>query len=217
MHLLCAHISGDRWLCHSGSKDGVGDLRDNPFGEADLVVKDLVEDAWDTKRRKRLRTDARVDSMRCLVQTCDERWCRVVAIANFRAEQARAAQGEFNKRLALSRFEKNPFLWEVGDGKSRSQADVVFLWTWRTRVGDPQLAFVSQSLHHIRERSFVTCPQGMSQQDLELHRKLLSAAEVETRVSKAPCVYLGLQTATDQYEPDPGSWTEGSTHSCSDG
>ena len=48
-HLLCAHVQGNRWLCHRGSfLEGVFGV-DNPFDAADLVEKDVVLDAWDAE------------------------------------------------------------------------------------------------------------------------------------------------------------------------
>ena len=54
--LLCAHIDGDRWLCHSGTLiSGRVDL-ENPFALVDLVEKDVVCDAFDAHEfpRKRI-------------------------------------------------------------------------------------------------------------------------------------------------------------------
>ena len=60
--------------------------------------------------------------------------------------------------------------------------------------------------NNILERGQVPCPPGMCQMDSENYRRFLSIADVETREHKAPCLYLGLETAPGQYEPDPSHW-----------
>ncbi len=54
----------------------------------------------------------------------------------------------------------------------------------------------------------VPCPAGMCQQEAEIYRKLLAAAETETRESKAPCVYLGVEVDGGVFEPDVDNWPE---------
>ena len=84
-HLLCAHVEGNRWLCHRGSfLGGVFDV-DNPFDAADLVEKDVVLDAWDAEgkpthrifRQPKLSPQA----MRKAVQDHGDAWNGVVAVA----------------------------------------------------------------------------------------------------------------------------------------
>ena len=85
--VLCAPYSDNKWFVHFGSRtDGELDPA-NPFREEHLMRKDLIEDAWDMKSRHiRLRTDDNVNAMRGLVQSKDDHWLRLVAIAHFRAE-----------------------------------------------------------------------------------------------------------------------------------
>ena len=49
----------------------------------------------------------------------------------------------------------------------------------------------------------------MSESDTDLYMRLLAVADVETKVSKAPCRYLGLEVGFNQYEPDPQNWDAG--------
>ena len=51
----------------------------------------------------------------------------------------------------------------------------------------------------------VPVPRGMNETDADLYLRLTAVAEMETRISKAPCRYLGILVG-DAYEPDPQMW-----------
>ena len=90
-YFKCARISGDTWLVHSGTYKETGELdQDNPFDEKDLVVKDIVADAWG-KADKRLRASGDLKYLRGIVKGSDHRWNHLVATAAFRAEEKRAS------------------------------------------------------------------------------------------------------------------------------
>jgi len=173
---------------------------DNPFDESGLVQKNITADAWDKTRHKRLRASPMLQTLRSLVQSQDETWCRLAHIAHFRAEETRSAGGDFDASLALRGWEHNPFQWDVRV-EWKSQLSITFLWSWNAATGVQRRAFVTARLDNVLDRSHVPCPANMSQQDAETYRRLLSAAEVEVKESKAPCVYLGMETAPGTFEP----------------
>ena len=154
------------------------------------MLKDLIEDVWNMKSRHiRLRTDDNVNAMRGLVQSKDDHWLRLVAIAHFRAEALK--DPAMNLARAGRGFESNPFHWHVLEDR-RSQVMVTFLWSWRNALEGPLYSFTSSRLDHVLERRLIPIPSELSQRDVELYNYLLSAAEHETRATKAPCLYLGV-------------------------
>ncbi len=40
------------------------------------------------------------------------------------------------------------------------------------------------------------------------YERLVAAAKMESKTSKAPCHYFGLEFGTNKYEPDPHKWTD---------
>ncbi len=56
------------------------------------------------------------------------------------------------------------------------------------------------------ERTSIPVPSGMNENDADLFRRLVAAAEIETKTTKAPCRYLGLEIASGLFEPDPTRW-----------
>ena len=191
---------------HFGSRtDGELDAT-TPLREEHLLVKDLVEDAWSMKSRTiRLRTDDNVNAMRGLVQSKDDHWLRLVAIAHFRAEPLK--DPAMNLARAGRGFESNPFRWYVPE-EWRSQLAVTFLWSWQSALEGPLYSFATSRLHHVLERRLIPIPSEVSQRDVELYNYLLSAAEHETQATKAPCLYLGVERSPGCYEPDPANWQE---------
>ncbi len=130
VYFLCAPIADDDWLVHRGSYRETGELDDmEPFHEKDLIVKNIVRDAWGQKPNQRLRTSSEMNTMRGLVQAADCTWRRCLAIAAYIAEEIRSSSGTFDSNVAKSGFERNPFRWVVDEGR-RSQAGVTFLWSW---------------------------------------------------------------------------------------
>ena len=205
VYFLCTQIAGSSWFVHRGSYKDTGELEEDAFQEKDLDVKDIEADAFDEKQRKRLRTSPAVNTLRWLVQSKDYTWRRLLAIAHFRAQEQRATTQPFDTSGPARGFERNPFGWDVGQGR-QSQINVTFLWTWRAGAGVLHRAFVSPSLNHVLQRGAIPYPQGMCQQDAETLRKLQSAADVEVRESKVPCLYLGLETSPGNFEQDPLNW-----------
>ena len=64
-YALCAQVHSQSWLCHRGSFQG-NTLSTAPFGEADLVLKDLSVDLWVEgmeRPRKRVRTHFRIGAL----------------------------------------------------------------------------------------------------------------------------------------------------------
>jgi len=132
VYLLCGHIEHDDWMLHNVSH--VDDQLDsNPFQEKDLVIKDIVKDAWDVTQRKRLRTNSHMNVLRGYAQANDYLWCEIVAVAQFRAEEIRSRRHhqELDKDYATRYFERNPFLWE-SHGERNSHTRLIVLWP-RTR------------------------------------------------------------------------------------
>lgn len=203
MHFRCARVADNEWLVHKGTYKDTGELdEEDPFNEKDLVVKNIVAEAWAMKERRRLRTSEAVNTMRSLVQANDFAWCRLLAIAAFRAEEIRASTDTLDVAVAVRGFERNPFRWDVSEGW-RSQASVTFLWTWTSGLDGVRRAFVPMALHNLFIRDQVSCPPGMCRRDAEMYRQLLAAADIEARESKVPCVYLGLEVGPGRFEQDP--------------
>ena len=202
--LLCAHVQDSLWLCHRGSFAG-DSLAEDPFQESDLAQKDIVADAWETSRTKRLRSTGSMNVLRGLVQSLDHSWCQLVAVAIYRAAELRShlLDQALDEAVAASGFERSPWSWRSTAGWS-SQARVTFLWRWTARDGCRRNAFQHTRLDHVR--SGVPRPRGMNETDADRYTLLLAVAEMETKTSKAPCRYLGLRVG-DTYEPDPQMWS----------
>ena len=205
VYLLVANVRDALWFCHKGSLIN-GALAENPFHEEDLAIKDIVAEAWDTSTTKRLRSSSQMNTLRALAQSCAHSWCELVSIAQYRSEEIRAKeQGtSIDKRVAARGFQRNPFRWEAGQGRT-SHTRVSLLWTWSDGGGCARSAFEHADLHHIVARG-IAVPSGMVEADVELYRRLAAIADVETKASKAPCHYLGLDMGAGSYEPDPGKW-----------
>jgi hypothetical protein len=206
VYLLCAHIEKNDWLVHRGSFVN-GLLDENPFQEKHLVHKDIVGEAWDYTAGKRLKSSGQLNTLRAMAITPTDSWCELVAVASYRAEEMRAAsQGElFDKEVAERGFEKNPFRWREGE-RWQSQARVSFLWSWVSADGSPRKVFEHPRLDKIMERTSIPVPSGMNENDTDLLRRLVAVAEIETKTTKAPCRYLGLEIASGFFEQDPSKW-----------
>ncbi len=202
--ILCAHVLDGVWLCHRGTFVD-GGLADNPFQEQDLVRKDIVAEAWDTSRTKRLRSVGSMNILRALVQDKDYAWCELVAVARYRAEEARARLrgGPIDEIVAREGFERNPWLWRPLASRA-SHSRVTFLWSWAARDGSHRSVFEHARLDKVVQRA-VPIPRGMNEADADLYLRLAAVAEMETKISKSPCRYLGLPIG-DTYEPDPQMW-----------
>ena len=201
--LMCAHVQDGRWLCHRGSflEDA---LADNPFNEADLVLKDVIADAWDASLTKRLRSTGSMNVLRALVKASARTWCELVATARYRAEELRAQLlgQSFDEELATAGFERSPWRWRAVNAKA-SHIQIAFLWRWTAKDGSRRSVIEHTRLDRVTTK-FPT-PSCMKEADVDRYARLLAAAERETKNSKAPCRYLGLRVG-DAFEPDPQLW-----------
>ena len=146
MYFLCAPVSNGDWLVHPGTYKDSGELDEaNPFDEKDLILKNLVADAWDQKTRTRLRTSPAVNVLRGLVEASDYKWRLLLGVAAFRAEERRGSALDLD--VACRGFERNPFRWQVAEGW-RSQARITCLWQWRSGLAHVQTAFVTTPLNN---------------------------------------------------------------------
>ena len=155
--------------------------------------------------RKRIKAHLRESELRTLVSENQVRFQQLLAIANYRAEEMRAAheQRDVNDEVALSHFEPIPWQWDVQVW--RSQVEVAFLWSWKTRDGTLRKAFVFQLLHHVFARE-LSRPPDLCEMDAELFQQLLELAALETTSRKAPCKYLGVHLGKSRYEKNPAKW-----------
>ena len=202
--ILCSEVLDDLWLCHRGTFED-GALADNPFQEKDLVRKDIVADAWNTSLTKRLRSVGSMNVLRALVQEKDYAWCELVAVARYRAAEARSQlrDSALDESVARIGFERSPWLWRH-NGTWASQARVTFLWSWSARDGTHRSVFEHVPLNNVIQRE-VPIPRGMNETDSDLYLRLSAIAELETKISKSPCRYLGLVVG-GAYVPDPQMW-----------
>ena len=76
------------------------------------------------------------------------------------------------------------------------------LWSWKRGVRHH--AFEHTDLHNLISRG-APIPRALKQSDEDLLQQLLSIAELETKESKCPCRYLGIQR-DGQFISDPGEW-----------
>ena len=203
--LMCAQVQDGQWLCHRGSF--IGDaLADNPFQEADLVLKDVISDAWDTSLTKRLRSTGSMNVLRALVKASNYAWCQLVAVARYRAEELRARLlgQRFDEDVATAGFERSPWRWR-STGDWASQAQIAILWCWTARDGSARRVFEHTRLDYVLDRRKIPIPRCMNETDVDRYTRLLAMADMETRTSKAPCQYLGLRIG-ETFEPDPQLW-----------
>ena len=131
-YALCAQVHSQSWLCHRGSFQG-STLSTTPFGEADLVLKDLSVDLWVEgmeRPRKRVRTHFRMGALAEEIRKHAEAFNHVVARAHWKAEEIRAGDRPMDDVKALTGYEPNPFIWTGG-----SRAEVVFLWSTPSNEG----------------------------------------------------------------------------------
>ena len=84
-----SHVDGDRWFCHKGSLGSDGDLDyDDPFKTDDLVLKDILRDAFEAGNAPRRRIGPHTIGTRLLqaARTRPFSWRRAVAVATWRAK-----------------------------------------------------------------------------------------------------------------------------------
>ena len=79
-YLLVSHVDGERWFCHRGSLGSDGDLDyDDPFNTDDLVLKDMLRDAFEPENAPRLRIGPHTIGTRLLhaARTRQHAWSRL--------------------------------------------------------------------------------------------------------------------------------------------
>jgi len=106
--------------------------------------------------------------------------------------------------VAAAGFERNPWHWR-STGEWASQAQIAILWCWMARDGSEHRVFERARLDHILDKGSFPIPRCMNETDVDRYTRLLAAADMETRTSKAPCRYLGLRVG-ETFEPDPQLW-----------
>ena len=96
---------------------------DDPFPVGDLVIKDILRDAFepDVAPRRRIGPHMTGTQLLGLARGRPHSWAKAVAHAKYKAALLRG-------RTDVSGFESNPFHWEV-DGWL-SHAPVSFQWKW---------------------------------------------------------------------------------------
>ena len=205
-YLLAAYIEDNHWFCLKGVLDSNGELE--AFDPKDLVVKDIVRDAFqpETAPRRRIMPHASGPQLVEGTRAHQQSWWRVVAIATWRAENLRAERRPFDSTAAGAGFESNPFRWKMAEGWL-SQADVTFSWAWwEDGAWRRDLAPVS-AIHLTAHDRGVPIPDGLKSDDERIFSSLLAATENK---GKVPCEYLGLDLGNGQFERDPANWPSGS-------
>ena len=76
---------------------------------------------------------------------------------------------------------------------------------WQDRAGINRKSFVFPRLDDAFRRQ-VPRPPGLDEADEEIYKRLREVASLETKLRKAPCKYLGIQTGKNKYEADPSKW-----------
>ena len=117
-HALCAHVSGNERLCHPGTLAGEKVSSLTPFLPDDLVLVDIVKHLWtyEDPPKKRLRGRIQYRNLMAAIEARPRHFEHVVALAAYHAEslRARREEREFDRVLAESRMEENPFDWSHG-------------------------------------------------------------------------------------------------------
>ena len=216
--VLCAHVSGSSWYCHSGSFEASdpGAPVHGLLDEAGLVLKDIeAESVGEERPTKRIRHHAFCSQLQSLVDSSPDDWRALVAIATLKAEQKRFRQSEHSPdwSVALAGFEPNPWKWDVVEGRA-SQVQVYFLWTWRD-AGNAILSFelTCQRFDNLRARGDVPLPGGLQLSDRTLWARLVEYAQEQSRRLLWPCRYLGVPMGGGKYQPDPSLWDTATTES----
>ena len=203
-YLLLARAFDNVWVCTRGRfVEGSLD-QDDPFGEDSFCLKDIVVEAADVDKKRRIGAHLRIGEITKFAAARPEACSAAVAMAIWRAELARSAhEGRLmDDERAAAGFERSPFAWRARSGRC-DRSLVTCLWLWKG-------AERRQKFATVRLDKFLT--QGVPPPaftpivDEELRRQLLAVAELEVEARKAPCVYLGLQVGPGKYEPDPSKW-----------
>ena len=197
--LRCAHIDGDRWLCHSGTLlNGVLD-HDNPFDPVGLVEKDVagavVEHRAPKRRIIRVAKLSAQQLHEAMLKYADA-WSMVVASALVKAEEIRDGNKPCGEAVAKAGFVRDPFLWGVG----LRQSHIYAMWTCHANT-QWHRAVVRARLENVLNLKQLPLPAAITTNKV-LHSQLVAAAARQM----APCKYLGLEIAAGRFEPDPAKW-----------
>ena len=204
VYLRMAQIANDNWLVHKGI-DGTL-CAHNPLAAEGLVARNITTEGWGDRGLKRLRPAPHTTKLRSIAQTGGILWDTATSIAHYCAEEARAAMlgKPLDATIGLQRFVRNPFRWKNEAGW-HSQLEINFLWSWQKGNEIRRHAFVQQRLDSVLTRKAITIPKGLSTRDAEMLRLLLQAADIERKLSKVPCNYLGAWI-DGKFEEDPAMW-----------
>ena len=166
------------------------------------MAKDINAVLEEGAPRKRIRTHLRESALQNLMAKKPSKLDQLLAVAAYKAEEIRAdtEQRPMDEEAASAGFEQNPFRWETEGWQSHVEVGV--LWTWQDRHGTLQKKFIFPRLDHVFQRQ-VHRPPGLDEADDEIYKRLREVASLETRLRKAPCKYLGVETGKDKYEADP--------------
>jgi hypothetical protein len=168
-YLLCAHVNEDVWLCHRGTFVGNKFDSKNSFDPQDLVLRDILRDAWEDSppATKRIRAHLHAGQLRNAAHTRQAAWDRLVAVATFRAEEIRAADQHrpCNEDAASSGFEQNSWSWAACDGRA-SHAEIAVLWSFYSEAGAWQQKIEYAFLHHVLSQRRVAAPEHFRASDV---------------------------------------------------
>ena len=199
--LLCAHIYGDRWLCHRGTLvNGKLDC-DNPFSPDGLAEKDVVSEAFvpgDPPLKRITRTPKLSGTqLQEARRAHNGAWDIVVATALVKSAEIRKRSMHDSCDTQIVGFERDPFKWAVGT----RQSHLYVAWAWQS-AGMWQRAVTRALLDNVMSTRQLPLPPGISTTPQCTYLQLMEAAARQ----KAPCRYLGLELCDGSYEPDPANW-----------
>jgi hypothetical protein len=217
--LLCAHAGGNCWLCHGGKrgKTGVSLDPDNPLDPSELLLRDIVANAWCSStsqwpsKHRRVPTHAMGEELTTLPKERPMAFQALVAYAHWQLKagvcQGNVSKGNTYEQADVQAFELNP--WHFEDCLSQgavdhsasnwvSQMPVAMQWSWRYHSPTSDSSVKSKWQHELvlplvndLMKSTRYVPQPTAFRDVHLERRLRRVAEVVAKRTKAPCRYLG--------------------------
>ena len=106
-------------------------------------------------------------------------------------------------------FEPNPLKWIVPPGTNWKDTLITFHWQSESNLQQHHEMRASNALKGDRD---IPCPLSKTLEDGKLLQNLIAVASTAANLHSAEyglsiiCSYLGQQTATDIFEPDPAQW-----------
>ena len=160
-------------------------------------MKDISAILEEGAPRKRIRTHLRESALQNLMAKKPSKLDQLLALAAYKAEEVRADAQErpMDEEAALAGFEQSPFRWEAQGWQS--QIEVGFLWMWQDRANTGRKSIFFPRLDNVFKR-LIPRPPGLDEADEEIYKRLREVASLETKLRKAPCNYLGVQTGKDK-------------------